>query len=393
MFGWGLLNLEKAINVIDRAGGQHLMEETSLANGASYRRTITTPGGPFKVTIAWTDVPGTPLVNGGINNRTPMLVNDLDVRLVDAVTSLTVGQFPWRLNPVTPAAAATRGDNVVDNVEQIVVDNLPAGQYALQVTHKGTIQQGPQEFTIFATGVSRNPTLSSLTNTSICVGATVMPLSFSVADEELASVTLTARSSNTALVSSASVVLGGSGANRTLTVTPTTGQTGTALISVVVTNNVGQTATTGFVLTVNPLPSLSITAAPSLTISTGQTVTLTASGATSYSWSNGAITAAIAVSVADTYSVSGITNGCSATAAVAVVVQTVACTVYTTVKTGSWNDPTVWSCGVVPPATAAVEVNHAINLPAGYQAQALLVRYGTGGTLTCNTGSRLQLGM
>lgn len=393
MFGWGLLNLEKAINVINRASGQHLMEEDSLANGTTYRKAITTPGGPFKVTIAWTDVPGTPLVSGGINNRTPMLVNDLDVRIVDAVTSLTVGQLPWKLNPVTPAAAAIRGDNVVDNVEQIFVDNLPAGRYVLQVTHKGTLQQGPQEFSIFATGISRNPLVSTLPNTSVCVGTTVTPLSFSVTDDELASVTLTTRSSNTALVASANVVLGGSGANRTLTVTPTTAQTGTALITVVVTNNAGQTAATGFTLTVNPLPTVSIAANPSLTISTGQTATLTASGATSFSWSTGATTAAIAVSIAGAYSVRGTTNGCSATAGATVVVQAAPCTVHTTVKVGSWNDPTVWSCGIVPPATAEVVVNHAIDLPASYQARALLVRYGLGGTLYCNTGSRLQLGM
>ena len=392
-FGWGLLNLEKAINVINRAGGQHLIEEASLTNGTTYRKAVTTPGGLFKVTIAWTDVPGTPLISGGINNRTPMLINDLDVRIVDAVTSLTVGQLPWKLNPVTPAAAATRGDNGVDNVEQIFVDNLPAGQYVLQVTHKGTLQQGPQEFAIFATGISRNPFVSTLPNTSVCAGAAVTPLSFSVADDELASVTLTAQSSNTALVASASIVSAGSGANRTLTVTPTTGQTGTALMTVVVTNNVGQTATTGFTLTVNPVPSLSITANPSLTISTGQTTTLTASGADSFTWSTSATTTAISVSTGGTYSVRGTTIGCSATAAVGVVIQTVPCTVYATIKAGNWNDPTVWSCGIVPPTMSVVEINHVIELPVGYQAQALLVRYGLTGSLHCNAGSRLQLGM
>ncbi|GAB3713817.1 hypothetical protein GCM10027592_53320 [Spirosoma flavus] len=67
------------------------------------------------------------------------------------------------------------------------------------------------------------------------------------------------------------------------------------------------------------LPTVSITANPSLTIATGQSTTLTASGATSYLWSNGATTNFILVNTATTYSVTGTTgNGCSATASVVV---------------------------------------------------------------------------
>ena len=153
-FGWGLLNLEKAIAVINQTSGLQLLEEASLANNATYRKQVTTAGGPFKTTICWTDVPGTPLVNGGRDNRTPMLVNDLDVRLIDASNNQTVAQLPWKLDPANPTTAATRGDNVVDNVEQIFVENLPAGEYFIQVTHKGTLRQGPQEFSVFATNVA-----------------------------------------------------------------------------------------------------------------------------------------------------------------------------------------------------------------------------------------------
>ena len=57
-------------------------------------------------------------------------------------------------------------------------------------------------------------------------------------------------SSNTTLVPNANVVFGGSGASRTVTVTPATGQTGTAVITVTVSD--GQLSTpTNFQLTVN----------------------------------------------------------------------------------------------------------------------------------------------
>jgi hypothetical protein len=152
-FGWGLLNLEKAINVINNTGNGHYMEQASLASGATYRKAFTAAAGPFRATICWTDVPGpVQLYTTAANERTPRLVNDLDLRIIDATNNQVVATLPWKLDPANPANAATKGDNVVDNVEQIVIDNLPTGNYFLQVTHKGTIQQGPQEFSIFATG-------------------------------------------------------------------------------------------------------------------------------------------------------------------------------------------------------------------------------------------------
>ncbi|MBD2700192.1 SBBP repeat-containing protein [Spirosoma sp. BT702] len=64
----------------------------------------------------------------------------------------------------------------------------------------------------------------------------------------------------------------------------------------------------------------------------------------------------------------------------------------TTVKSGSWSDPAVWSCGVVPTGSDGVQLNHAISLPAGYVAEVKTLRYGSGGGLTNQTGARLRLG-
>ena len=71
-------------------------------------------------------------------------------------------------------------------------------------------------------------------------------------------------------------------------------------------------------ITVNSPPSLTVTAAPGLTISAGQTATLTVSGADSYTWSTGTQAAGIMVNTAATYSVTGITNGCTATTTAAI---------------------------------------------------------------------------
>ncbi|GAB3690240.1 hypothetical protein GCM10027592_07370 [Spirosoma flavus] len=64
----------------------------------------------------------------------------------------------------------------------------------------------------------------------------------------------------------------------------------------------------------------------------------------------------------------------------------------TSVKAGSWDDPAVWSCGVVPGPTDVVQLNHVVSLPASYVAQIKTLRYGTGGKLTYQIGARLRLG-
>ncbi|GAB3702510.1 hypothetical protein GCM10027592_32000 [Spirosoma flavus] len=62
------------------------------------------------------------------------------------------------------------------------------------------------------------------------------------------------------------------------------------------------------------------------------------------------------------------------------------------VKAGSWNDASVWSCGRVPLLTDVVTLNHAVSLPASYQGQAQRVIYSTTGRMLLGTGSRLRLG-
>ena len=67
-----------------------------------------------------------------------------------------------------------------------------------------------------------------------------------------ASLTLGGASSNPTLVPNANIVFGGSGANRTVTLTPAANQSGSATITVTVSDG-PLTASDTFVLTVNPV--------------------------------------------------------------------------------------------------------------------------------------------
>lgn len=150
-FGWGLLDIEKAAQLIKTDGASSLISERSLAQNEVYNLQVIASGiGPLKVTICWTDPEGKPAASGTLNDRTPKLVNDLDLRLIQGSTTL----FPWKLSPTNPSAAATKADNIVDNVEQITVpDAIPGQVYTIRVSHKGTLTKGPQNYSILASGI------------------------------------------------------------------------------------------------------------------------------------------------------------------------------------------------------------------------------------------------
>jgi hypothetical protein len=56
------------------------------------------------------------------------------------------------LNRAAPFTAATTGDNDVDNVEQIFIQNPTAGNYTLTVTPEGSISGGAQAFSLIISG-------------------------------------------------------------------------------------------------------------------------------------------------------------------------------------------------------------------------------------------------
>jgi hypothetical protein len=150
-FGWGLMNTLRAIELIqaDSAAAGHIREET-LAQGATDSYYFThSEAGDVRLTIVWTDPPGTPPPDS-LDPPDLMLVNDLDVRLVETFSSATYE--PWILDPANPSDAATTGDNVRDNVEQIHVDNLPVGSYRVDVSHKSSLSpSGEQDYSLVST--------------------------------------------------------------------------------------------------------------------------------------------------------------------------------------------------------------------------------------------------
>ena len=96
--------------------------------------------------------------------------------------------------------------------------------------------------------------ISSIPNQTILQNGTTGPLNFTVGDAETPAVNLqlSGTSSNPTLVPNGNIVFGGGGTDRTVTVTPAAGQTGSTTITVTVNDGPHDTST-NFVVTVNPI--------------------------------------------------------------------------------------------------------------------------------------------
>jgi hypothetical protein len=111
-------------------------------------------------------------------------------------------------------------------------------------------------FNVAVGQVNQPPTISAVANRVIGSSTSTPAIAFTIGDLEtpLASLTLSGGSDNSTLVPPSGIAFGGSGANRTVTVTPTPGQTGVAQITLTVSDGT-DTASSSFQLTVVPRPA------------------------------------------------------------------------------------------------------------------------------------------
>ncbi len=100
--------------------------------------------------------------------------------------------------------------------------------------------------------IFRTPALAVIPDQRTAAGKSTRPIPLTIDHVSSASGTwtLTATSSNQTLVPNGNVHLGGSGLNRTLTIAPAAGQTGTATITVTLADSYGGSVTRRFTLTV-----------------------------------------------------------------------------------------------------------------------------------------------
>lgn len=225
----------------------------------------------------------TPPVISGIANQTTttgVAVGPITFVIVDLETAPTSLVVTGSSN--NPALVPNSGIILGGTGSNRTVTVVPlAGQtgtatITLTVTDGGSLAS----FTTFTVTVNAPvltpPTITPIGNQTVATGGTAGPLGFVIGDAQTPAVnlTVTAVADNTALFPNGTIVLGGSGANRTVSLTPALAQTGSSVITVTVTDGDAMTAQSVFTVTVTPPPATP----PSISDLADVTVTLNTTG-------------------------------------------------------------------------------------------------------------------
>jgi len=195
---------------------------STIANQAINANTTT---GPVGFTVGDAETPAGDLIVSGITS---------DTALVPAGGITIGGTGSSRTVTITPAAGRS-------------------GSAEITIMASDGSLSGSETFALVVNGL---PTISSLPDQTTTAGVPVGPIGFTVGDAETfaASLQLSGTSSNPTLVPTSAIVFGGSGSNRTVTVSPLAGQIGAATIGVLVSDGMA-TAQASYLITVNPTPN------------------------------------------------------------------------------------------------------------------------------------------
>ncbi len=204
--------------------------------------------GPISFTIGDSQTAATSLTVSGSSSATTLVPN---------ANIVFGGSGANRTVTVTPAANKTGSSQITVNVSD--------GTNTASTSFIVTVQAPPP---------NTPPTITAIAAQTTTAGQTTGPIPFTIGDAETAaaSLTLSGSSSSTTLVPNANITFGGSGASRTVSVTPAAGKTGSATITVSVHDGTNTTSTS-FALTVQTAPTNtppSVSTIPPQTVSVGQ---------------------------------------------------------------------------------------------------------------------------
>lgn len=176
-FGWGLLNTKESAIIISNNVNDNTIVEDKLFQEQEKSITLninnTTEKG--SITICWTD-PAAPSLENALDKDTPVLINDLDIRVIENENIL---HLPYKISvsqKINNGIWAEKTDNNLDNLERIDFDINPNSSYKIVVSHKGTITNETlgeselkyQTFSLVASsGIKFNTTLSTNNNLNL----------------------------------------------------------------------------------------------------------------------------------------------------------------------------------------------------------------------------------
>ncbi len=227
----------------------------------AFRQTGSTPGtvlvDNLKIGTVFADVagPNTAPVIGALGDQsTPAgtAIGPISIDVSDAETpaaNLIVTASSSNPSLVSNGGLALTGTG---GTRYLTITPLPGQQGATTITLRVTDTDNNTVSNSFQLRVGA-PSISAVANQNLAQGSVLPPISFTILDHENDPLTLTASSSNTNLLPNTvnNITLAGTGTNRTVTLTPSAGQSGVTTITLAVTDGINTNDST-FTLAVHP---------------------------------------------------------------------------------------------------------------------------------------------
>ena len=136
VYGFGLMNLLRAVAVID--SNHYITGQSTQHSTNTHRVHVPSNTARLKVMLYWQDPPGSIFASRN-------LVNDLDLQVITP-SSTTVLPYILDTVPANLNNPATRGEDHINNIEQVVIDHPEAGDYIFQVNGTEIAVSDQQEY-------------------------------------------------------------------------------------------------------------------------------------------------------------------------------------------------------------------------------------------------------
>jgi uncharacterized repeat protein (TIGR01451 family) len=234
------------------AGGTAITNTATIASAAadpapgnnSAAATTTVDGAP---TI--TDIANQSIAEDSATAAIPFAI--ADVETAAANLTLSAASSDQTLVPVANIVFGGSGGNRTVTVSPAA--NQSGGPVLVTITVSDGASSSSDTFAVMVMAVNDPPTIGAVADQSVNANVTFGPLPIAIddIDNDAASLTHSGTSSNQALVPDASIVFGGSGTSRSLTITPLPDRSGQTTIAVTVSDGAAS-ASTSFVVTVAP---------------------------------------------------------------------------------------------------------------------------------------------
>lgn len=217
----------------------------ALSTSDSFVLTVTTP---INTPPTISDIADRTIIEDGSTGVVSFTIGDAQTAATALGLSVTSSN-----TALLPTSRIALGGSGANRTVKVTPNANASGATIITITVSDGTLTAFDRFTLTVTAVNDQPTITNIPDRAATTDMSIGPLAFTIGDVDNAVSTLlvTATSSNPTLVPVTGVILAGTSANRSVTINPSAGQNGTAIITVTVSDGL-LTASDTCTVTIGP---------------------------------------------------------------------------------------------------------------------------------------------